>query len=208
MKNFPALAVVAVAVLSAFVFQPSAFGQSLLSGDISGIVTDQTSGIVAGATIDLKGLDTGYTQSTKTDSSGVYRFSLLKPGRYSLTATQTGFQKAEKQVAVVVGGVATADIQLTVGQGSQTIDVTAEGTELSTSPSGNATSFTPLELDLLPSAGGDITNIAETALGVVMNTSGGSANGGGNFSMNGLPGHLESLHRERRERHGSLFQRQ
>lgn len=173
--------------MSAFVFRPQAAAQSLLSGDISGTVTDQTSGIVAGATVDLKGLDTGYTQTSKTDSSGVYRFSLLKPGRYSVTATQAGFQKAEKQVAVVVGEVATADIQLSVGQGSQTIDVTAEGTELSTSPSGNATAFTPLELDLLPSAGGDITNIAETALGVVMNTSGGSANGGGNFSMNGLP---------------------
>src|SRR6185312_2941649 len=97
------------------------------------------------------------------------------------------FETATKQVAVKVGQVSTADIQLAVGQGSQTIDVTAEGSILQAAPSGNTTTFTPLELNLLPSAGGDITNIAETALGVVMNTTGGSANGAGNFSMNGLP---------------------
>lgn len=161
--------------------------QSLISGDISGIVTDQSSAVIAGATVDLKGVDTGSAQSTKTDSAGVYRFSLLKPGNYSVTVTQPGFQKAEKQVAVAVGQVAPGDIQLTVGQTSQTIDVTSEGSILETAPSGSTTAFTPLELELLPSAGGDITNIAETSLGVVMNTSGGFANGGGNFSMNGLP---------------------
>ncbi len=187
MKSFRTFTLCAGLAASLFGLMTSVEAQSLLSGDISGTVTDQTTGVVAGAAVDLKGLDTGSSQSTKTDGQGVYRFSLLKPGRYSVTVTQAGFQKAEKQVTVLVGQVATADIQLAVGQGSQTIDVTSEGSVLTPTPSGNTTSFTPLEMELLPSAGGDITNIAETALGVVMNTTGGSANGGGNFSMNGLP---------------------
>jgi hypothetical protein len=186
-KSFRTLALCVGLVASLFGVIASAEAQSLLSGDISGTVTDQTSGVVAGAAVDLKGVDTGSSQSSKTDGVGVYRFSLLKPGLYSVTVTQPGFQKAEKQVTVLVGQVATADIQLAVGQGSQTIDVTSEGSVLEATPSGNTTSFTPLEMELLPSAGGDITNIAETALGVVMNSTGGSANGGGNFSINGLP---------------------
>ncbi len=78
-----------------------------------------------------------------------------------------------------------ADVKLTVGQTSQTIEVTSSEAVLSTSPSGT-TSFTPLEVELLPSAGGDITNIAFTAAGAVMNTVVGTT-GYGNFSMNGLP---------------------
>ena len=187
MKSFRTFALCTGLAAGMFGVITCAEAQSLLSGDISGTVTDQTTGVVAGASVDLKGVDTGSSQSSKTDGVGVYRFSLLKPGVYSVTVTQAGFEKAEKQVTVLVGQVAPADVQLAVGQGSQTIDVTAEGNTLSTSPSGNTTSFTPLELELLPSPGGDITNIAETALGAVMNTTGGSANGGGNFSMNGLP---------------------
>jgi len=159
--------------------------QSLLSGDISGTVTDPSSAVVAGATVDLKSLDTGATQSTKTEGNGVYRFSLLKVGNYSVSVTHAGFQTATKQVAVQVGSVATADVQLVVGATTTTIEVTASEPVLSTAPSGT-TSFTPLEVELLPSPGGDITNIAFTAAGVVMNTVVGTT-GYGNFSLNGLP---------------------
>ena len=184
MKSFRNLTLCAAVVASMFV--SSAVAQSLLSGDISGTVTDPSSAVVAGATVNLKSLDTGSTQGARTDASGVYHFSLLKPGRYSVSATQTGFQTSDKQISVNVGQLTTADIQLTVGQTSQTIEVTATSESvLSTSPNGT-TSFTPLEVELLPSAGGDVTNIAETAAGVVMNTVVGQG-GYGNFSMNGLP---------------------
>ena len=168
------------------VTQPGAMAQSLLSGDISGKVTDPSSAVISGAKVALKGLDTGSSQASTTESNGTYRFSLLKPGRYSVTVSQPGFETAEKQASVLVGQVATVDVQLTVGQTSQTIEVTGSESVLSAAPSGT-TSFTPLEVELLPSPGGDITNIAFTAAGVVMNTVVGTS-GYGNFSMNGLPG--------------------
>jgi hypothetical protein len=186
-KSFRTFALGAGFIASMFALVTSAGAQSLLSGDITGTVTDPTTAVVVGASVDLKGVDTGSAQSTKTDSAGVFRFSLLRPGRYSVSVTQTGFQTAQKQVTVSVGQITPADIRLAIGQASQTIEVTSEGGVLNPTPSGNTTSFTPLEVELLPSAGGDITNIAETSVGVIMNTTGGSANGGGNFSMNGLP---------------------
>ncbi len=185
MKIFRSFTLCLTAVLVSTVFLSSARAQSLLSGDISGTVTDPSSAVVTGATVDLKGLDTGATQSTKTDGSGVYRFSLLKTGRYSVSVSHSGFQTTDKQITVQVGQIATVDVQLTVGQTSQTIEVTASEPVLTAAPSGT-TSFTPLEVELLPSAGGDLTNIAETAAGVVMNTVVGTT-GYGNFSMNGLP---------------------
>ncbi len=159
-----------------------AVAQSLLSGDISGTISDPTGAVVPASTVTLKSLDTGSTQSVKTDANGVYRFSLLKPGRYSVTANQTGFQAAEIQVEASVGQVTTANLQLAVGQATQTIEVTDVGSVLNPEPSNN-TSFSPTEVSLLPAAGGDMTTIAFTAPGVVVN----SMNGYGNFTVNGLP---------------------
>jgi hypothetical protein len=185
MKNFRTLTLCAAGFAAMFVGLSPAGAQSLLSGDISGRVTDPSGAVIGQATVNLKGLDTGATQGTKTDGTGVYRFSLLKPGHFSVSVSQPGFRTAEKQVAVQVGEVATADVQLSMGQASQTIEVTDTETLLSPAPSGT-TSYTQLEVELLPSAGGDVTNIAFTAAGAVMNTVIGTS-GYGNFSMNGLP---------------------
>jgi len=106
----------AVSLTALLVLQFSVRAQSLLSGDIVGAVTDPSHGVVEGASIDLKNLDTGATRGTTTDHSGAYRFSLLGPGSYAVTAKRQGFKPAGKNdIVVLVGNVATADIQLTVG---------------------------------------------------------------------------------------------
>jgi len=156
--------------------------QSLTTGDIAGVVRDASGGIIQAATVNLKSLDTGATQASTTNTSGEYRFRLLKPGNYSVTASQQGFQKAEKSAEVTVGSITNVDLQLSVGQSTQTVEVTGEAPLVNTEPSSNTT-FTSQQLTQLPSAGGDITNIAYTAPGVLVNTTGGY----GNFEMNGLP---------------------
>ncbi len=156
--------------------------QSLTTGDIAGVVKDPSGGIVQGATVSLKSLDTGATQETKSDSTGAYRFRLLKTGRYSVTGAQTGFQKVEQAIEVTVGSITTVDLTLSLGQATQTVEVTGEAPLVNTEPSTN-TNFTQQQLAQLPSAGGDITNIAYTAPGVLVNITGGY----GNFEVNGLP---------------------
>jgi hypothetical protein len=156
--------------------------QSLTTGDIAGIVKDPSGAVVPGAALTLKSLENGSTQEGKSGPTGEYRFRLLKPGHYSVSANMSGFQKLERSAEVVVGQIATVDLTLTVGQATQTMEVTAEAPLVNTEPSTN-TAFTPEQLEQLPSAGGDITNIAYTAPGVVVNTTGGY----GNFQVNGLP---------------------
>ena len=176
----------AVCLVALFAFQVSVRAQSLLSGGIVGAVTDASHSGVSGVSIDLKNLDTGASFNTTTGSEGGYRFSLLLPGSYAVTAKHSGFKPAQKSdIVVLVGKVATADIELAIGDAaSTTVDVTANRDVLSNSPNGS-TSFSPLEVEVLPNPGGDITNFALTAAGVVMNTQGGGP--GGNFSMNGRP---------------------
>jgi hypothetical protein len=164
------------------VFCQRAVAQSLMSGDLAGTVMDATRAVVPNATVTLKSLEMGSTQTGKTDAEGAYRFRLLKPGRYEVTAGHEGFRNTQRVVDVAVGVIITVDLALEVGQATQTIEVAGGAPILSTEPSMN-TPFTIQEVEQLPSPGSDITNIAFSAPGVVVNQTAGY----GNFTINGLP---------------------
>ncbi|MBV9437201.1 MAG: TonB-dependent receptor, partial [Acidobacteria bacterium] len=177
------LATVLALLATLMVLSPALLAQSLLAGDITGTVTDPSGAIVPNATVNLKSVDTGTTQSTTTNASGFYRFALLKPGRYQVTMNQSGFQPIQSNVIVAVGQATTNNITLAVSTSVQTVEVTAETPVLNAESASLNTSFSQLEVSALPNGGQDLTNIAQTTPGTVMNVSGGY----GNFTNNGLP---------------------
>jgi hypothetical protein len=73
-------------------FSTPSWSQSLTSGDITGTVLDPSGAAVANATVTLTNKDTGTTQTTTTNSTGAYRFSLLNPGKYSLSVAAQVFR--------------------------------------------------------------------------------------------------------------------
>jgi hypothetical protein len=174
---------VVVAFLLTLVFANVAAGQSLTSGSISGRVTDPAGAVVTSAAVGLRNLDTGETQSTATGGDGGYRFTLLKPGRYEVTVTVSGFAKTVQSTSVAVGQTADVSVVLEISKTAETIEVSAAAPLISTEP-GVATSYTPEEVALLPAPGGDLTTLAFTSPGVVV----AQGSGYGNFSVNGLPG--------------------
>ena len=95
----------------------------------------------------------------------------------------TGFAKTVRSVTVSVGQTTEVDVALEISKAAETIEVSAAAPLISTDP-GIATSYTPEEVALLPTAGGDITTLAFTAPGVVV----APGSGYGNFTVNGLPG--------------------
>ena len=181
MKKFYALILV---VLAASLAAPVAFGQSLISGDIAGTVSDPSHAVVPGASVELKSLDDGSTQTATTNGTGFYRFSLLRPGSYQVTVKQAGFASAQLPVTVSVGQTTTANVTMTLSSTAQTIEVTGAAPVVDVTSASIATPFTSMEMAQLPSPGGDISNIAQTAPGAVLNNQGGY----GNFTINGLPG--------------------
>ncbi len=175
--------VLAVALsLAVVMFSAPARAQSLISGDIAGTVSDPSGAVIPAAEVTLRNLDTGLTQTSTTNQNGAYRFSLLKPGRYDVAVAASGFQKAIRQTTVAVGQIATTDLTLVLGAATQTVEVEAAAPLINPESSIN-TAFTPAEVRDLPSPGGDITNIAQTVAGVVVNVTGGY----GNFTLNGMP---------------------
>src|SRR5579871_3740232 len=178
-ERFP---IVLVLLLTVCVATAPMFGQSLSTGNINGTVTDPSHAVVPNATVNLKGLDTGSTASATTNAGGTYNFGLLKPGKYQVSVKQGGFSEFAETVDVEVGQTSKVDVELSVAKGTETVEVSGTAPLINTEPSQN-TAFTADEVAQLPSAGGDITNIADTAPGVVVNGTGGY----GNFTANGMP---------------------
>src|SRR5260370_14589637 len=160
------------------------YAQSNISGDIVGTVTDPTGAVVANATVTLKSQDTGATSATVTSNTGAFRFPLLKPGTYTVTAMEAGFESTTMTLTVATGQISQGDIRLKIGQGTQIVEVTAQEPLLHTDNAQLSTSFEMEEIQSLPNPGNDLTFVAQTAPGAVMNTQ----SGYGNFSVYGLPG--------------------
>ena len=169
----------------ALVIPGALLAQNIVTGGISGTVTDPSGAVVPTATVTLKSNSTGETQQTTTSSTGLYNFPLLKPGPYSVSIAQSGFRGISQKVDVLLGQTVMVNIKLAVGNASETVEVTGTAPLLQTEDANISTTFTQTQIDNLPNPGGDITSYAQTAPGVLMNTQAGF--GYGNFSAFGLP---------------------
>jgi hypothetical protein len=142
--------------------------------------------VVPNATITLTHKSTGTTQTSTTDAAGSYRFALLPPGEYVATAAKTGFQTITKTVQVSLGGSLTANFQFSMVSSTEVVAVTANAGEIETKDANINTNFTGKQIELQPNPGNDLTAVALTTPGAVMNTAGDSLRGG-NFEVYGLP---------------------
>src|SRR5260370_18966889 len=96
------------------------FGQSLTTGNVTGTLYDPAHAVIPGAAVTLKGLDTGSSATTSTNSTGGYNFSLLKPGRYQVGVKQPGFAELQETVVVGLGQTTAVDLSLLVSKTSET----------------------------------------------------------------------------------------
>ena len=173
--------------LAVFSLAVPAYSQSVTAGDIRGIVTDSTGAVVPNAQIKVTNTATGDTKTATTGTSGSYRVSLLIPGTYTVVATAPGFGSTSGNVSVAAGNVTTDDVKLTVGQSSTVVEVSAGTISVNTENADVTTAFTSEQIQALPNPGNDLTFVAQTAPGSVMNT-GTAAGGYGNFSSFGISG--------------------
>ena len=95
----------------------------VLTGAISGRLTDQSGAIVPGASVVVTNLATGVQQSAETNRAGLYRFPVVMPGTYSITAGIKGFRDVQVLVRVLVGNTTSQDIKLQVGASADTVKV-------------------------------------------------------------------------------------
>jgi len=105
----------------------------LLQGSITGNVTDASQAAVAGAKVVATEQTTNFTRETTTNAAGVYNLPTMPPGSYNITVTAPSFQtSAITGVRVSPEEVTRTNVVLTIGQLSQTVEVTAEANTLQT----------------------------------------------------------------------------
>jgi hypothetical protein len=165
-------------------FALPAFAQTLTTGDVGGIVTDATGAVVPNVTVTLKSTKTGEERTTVTSGAGQYRFSLLEPGEYTVSAASANLKSSLNKINVLVGQNLEVNLPVQVGSINADILVTFEVSSLQTESANLTTSFSTQQVADLPVAGGDLTSFAMTVPGVRVNVKGGS----GNMNANGVPG--------------------
>jgi len=99
---------------------------------ITGEVRDQTGAVVPNARITATNVATNVSRSTATNAAGIYSFPDLIPATYQITVSATGFQTATSTVEIQVQQTARVDFILTLGQASQTVEVSALAASLTT----------------------------------------------------------------------------
>ncbi len=180
-----ALSLLAAAGYVATSTAPAAHAQSMVTGALDGTVADASGAVVPNATVTITNTGTSASQTVLTNAEGRYSALSLTPGTYKISASVTGMQSSTSQVTVLVGTTVAADIKVTPTGDKTVIEVTSTSLPLvDTENVALATTFNEQEIQELPTPGGDVTTVAFTAPGVVVNA-GGSY---GNFSSDGLPG--------------------
>lgn len=147
----------------------SLFAQATATGNIAGVVTDQTNAAVVGATVTATNTATNAARTTVTNNSGEYRFDLLPTGNYQVRVQASGFSPAEaKNLQLLVGTTLGVNVSMKTGQVSETVEVNAGNQLLDTEKSEVSTAVTPKQIEDLPLNGRDFANLAILAPGIKM----------------------------------------
>jgi Carboxypeptidase regulatory-like domain len=163
------------------------WAQSASSGTVSGVVTDSSSAVVAGALVTLTDTSTNVSRAANSNATGRYSFADVTPGTYSLTVTKAGFATTKTDSHVVEVGVnLTLNLTLQVGGANVVVEVSAVGNELQTMNATVGNTVSSVAIDNLPSIGRDVNTFIELQPGV---SAGGDVAGAVNdqsyFSLDG-----------------------
>jgi len=123
------------------------------TGGVRGVVND-SGGVVPGVTVTLINEGNGASRDAVSNDRGLYDFSAVPPGVYTVKAELTGFKTFEsKGVRVNTQQFVTMDIKLDVGQLQETITVTGAAPLIDTSNASTGSVIDSRQLEALPSAG-------------------------------------------------------
>ncbi len=136
-----------------FTMTASLWAQTFLGG-LRGNVTDKTGAVIPEAKITLTDAGTGISRSTISNTDGGYTFNALNPATYLIVVEKPGFKKLE-QKGLVVGtqGFLSEDLQMEVGQVSESVNVTAEADQVETTNASVGQAVDKRSLDDLPNMG-------------------------------------------------------
>ncbi len=158
--------------------------QAQFRASLRGTVTDPQGAVVPGASVTLTNKGTNATLTSISDDNGIYQFNALPPAPYRLTVERSGFRRRVlDSVQIIPEQLNALDLQLEVGEVSQTITVTNTVQALDTETATVSGTVTANQIQHMPSFGRDVIKLAQLAPGVFGNGAQGA--GGNGFNLPG-----------------------
>src|SRR5215472_4586765 len=105
------------------------------NSEVQGNIQDQKGAAVPNATVELTNVDTGVKQNAVSNTSGLYRFSSLAPGNYTVSTTVQGFAPVTVSFNLATAQTRDVPLNLSVERVSSSVTVTGQAPLLDTSDS-------------------------------------------------------------------------
>ena len=161
------------------------------TGNLSGLVTDPSGAVVANATISVTAPATGYNRTVRSGADGAYILPDLPIGSYAVTTSAPGFSTLKENVRIDVGAHVRLDLQIKVGEASQTVEVQGATSTLSKDDASISTIITSDTIQGTPLFLRNWDDLLRTVPGVQINrytNQSGATSAGrtGDFNVNGV----------------------
>jgi len=157
-----ALVVCAFAAL----FLAASAAAQVVGASLSGVISDATGAVIPGVQLTLTHLDTNRTFKAESDAVGRYIFLSLPPGRYKISAQSQGFRTAEREFELIVNQSANLNLEMQVGEVTESVDVTAEAPLVNATDATVGTVIEERAIFDLPLNGRNFSNLINLTPGV------------------------------------------
>ena len=138
------------------------------TGAVTGTIQDRSGGVLAGAQISARHVDTGLTRSSLSGPDGRFVFPLLPVGSYEIRGERSGFRPlVRKGMSLTVGETAVIDLVLEVGSLDQELTVVGEAALVNTQSAELGYLVSEGAIRELPLNGRNYTDLALLQPGVI-----------------------------------------
>jgi hypothetical protein len=141
------------------------------TADILGTVTDAGGAVIPNVKVTVTNTATNDVKTVTTNASGDYLVTLVPSGSYTITAEAPSFKRSTVNLDVVSGDRARANVQLQVGDVTQTVEVAAQTPALQTDSATLSTVVGAQGVQDLPLNGRNFVTLVQSTVGVVVGPS-------------------------------------
>ena len=140
----------------------------IITGEMSGTVTDSSGAVVPEAAVTVTSETTGAVRTVESGSGGEFVFTALPRGTYTVKVEKGGFNAYERKSIVLTTNqrVALGNVELTVGQVTQTVEVMAQGELVNTESADAIGLLSNIQVENLGTKGRDVMQLLRVLPGV------------------------------------------
>src|SRR5215213_5779330 len=139
------------------------------TGQINGVVTDNTGGVVPGVSVKAVETATGLARDTVSGADGRYSFTSMRPTVYDISAELSGFRTSQRKGVVLQANQnLTLNLSLELGDLSETVTVSGEAATVDVTSATISEVVDSKRIVELPLNGRDAAKLSTLVSGMVL----------------------------------------